>query len=177
MVEDGGNQFLRESCSREDCQIHLQQDGNTRRIICDKENVGYIGKCSRCPDRTYTYIGETSKTAYTRLSQHLASYRAASAARVPPQPQQDGLDFERRPQAAKSWMWEHTRDVHEGMVGTNGGVGDYKVKVVGKFLKCLYRQVDEDVRMQELEAGGGVLLNSKYEYYMPKSVQPLFRQQ
>ena len=52
-----------------------------------------------------------------------------------------------------------------------------KFKLVGKFEKCLYRQVDEDVRMQEFEANGGVLLNSKYEYYMPKSVQPVFRQQ
>ena len=74
-------------------------------------------------------------------------------------------------------MWEHNRDVHECLVGTDGGVDDYKVKVAVKFLKCLYRQVDEDVRMQELEAGGGVLLNSKYEYYMPKSVQPVFSQQ
>ena len=111
------------------------------------------------------------------MSQHLAAYRAASAARAPPQPQQDGNSFDRRPQAAKSWMWEHTRDVHGGVVGPNGGVEDYRVKVIGKFLKCVYRQVDEDVRMQQFEADGGVLLNSKHEYYMPKSVQPVFRQQ
>ena len=81
VLEDGGrgvrqgmilsNQFPRESCSREDCQLCLQQDGDNRRIVCDKENIGYEGKCSRCPDITFTYIGETSKTAYTRLSQHL----------------------------------------------------------------------------------------------------------
>ena len=82
-----------------------------------------------------------------------------------------------RPKAAKSWMWEHTRDVHDGVIGQSGGLEDYKVKVVEQFQKCLYRQVNEDVRMQEFEAGGGVLLNSKYEYYMPKSVQPVFRQQ
>ena len=84
--------------------------------MCDKENIGYEGDCSRCPARTYAYIGETSK-------------------------------------AAKSWMWEHTRDVHAGVVGQSGGMEDYKVKVVEKFQKCLYRQVDEDVRMQEFEAG------------------------
>ena len=61
--------------------------------------------------------------------------------------------------------------------GSSGGMEDYKVKVIEKFQKCLYRQVDEDVRMQEFESNGGVLLNSKYEYYMPKSVQPVFRQQ
>ena len=95
---------------------------------------------------------------------------------MPAQPQQVGIGQD-RPKAAKSWMWEHTRDFHGGTVGQNNGMEDYGVKVVGKFEKCLYRQVDEDVRMQQFEAGGGVLLNSKYEYYMPKSVQPVFRQQ
>ena len=68
-------------------------------------------------------------------------------------------------------MWEHTRDVHDGIVGQDGGMKDYKVKVVGKFEKCLYRQVDEDVRMQQFEASGGVLLNSKYEYYIGHLLQ------
>ena len=170
------NQFPRERCSRVDCQLCFQQDGETRRVVCDKESVGYEGECTRCPDQKYTYIGETSKTAYTRLSQHLAAYRAASAANVPAQPQLVGFGLD-RPKAAKSWMWEHTRDVHDGIVGQNEGMRDFKVKVVGKYQKCLYRQVDKDVRMQQYEACGGVLLNSKYEYYMPKSVQPVFRQQ
>ena len=55
---------------REDCQLCLEQDGDTKRIVC----VGYEGECSRCPDRTYAYIEETSETAYTRLSLHLAAY-------------------------------------------------------------------------------------------------------
>ena len=53
---------------------------------------------------------------------------------------------------------------------------DFKVKVSGSFSKCLQRQVDEDIRMQEYEASGGILLNSKYEYYTPKSVQTIFHQ-
>ena len=64
-----------------------------------------------------------------------------------------------------------------GNVGDNGGAKDYNFKVAGRFLKCLYRQVDEDVRMKQFEKKGGELLNSKYEYFMPKSVQPVFRQQ
>ena len=39
------------------------------------------------------------------------------------------------------------------------------------------KQVDKDIQMQQFEKNGGVLLNSKYEYFMPKSVQPVFRQQ
>ena len=74
-------------------------------------------------------------------------------------------------------MWEHTRDVHGGAVGPDSGVNDYKVRVAGKFDKCLQRQVDEDIRMQEFEANGATLLNSKHEYFTPKSVQAVFRQQ
>ena len=57
-------------------------------------------------------------------------------------------------------MWEHTRDFHDGEIGEEGGMADYKVRVEGKFLRCLPRQVHEDIRMQEYERGGGTLLNS-----------------
>ena len=50
-------------------------------------------------------------------------------------------------------MWGHTPDFHGGIVDQNKGMEDYEVKLVGKFENCLYRQVDEDVRMQEFEAG------------------------
>ena len=140
MLEDGGqstkcgfiksNQFPREKCERENCQLCFQQNQENTKIVCDGENVGYEELCSRCPDSKNAYISKTSKAAFTRLSQHLAAYRAASAAGVLPQPRQDGLGFERRPQAAKSWIWEHTRDVHECVVGPNGVVDDNKVKVV-----------------------------------------------
>ena len=76
----------------------------------------------------------------------------------------------------KSWMWEHSRDFHGGVVGGNGGLEDYRMRVTGRFRKCLDRQVDEDVRMQEHENSGGTILNSKHEYYTPKSVHPVFRQ-
>ena len=41
----------------------------------------------------------------------------------------------------------------------------------------MYRQVGEDVRMQKYEQGGGILVNSKYEYVMQKSIQLVFQQQ
>ena len=76
---------------------------------------------------------------------------------------------------ARSWMWEHVRDNHEDIVGESGGKHDYNVKMTGRFGRCLQRQVDEDIRMQECEAGLGVVL-SRNEYFTPKSVHPLFRQ-
>ena len=71
-------------------------------------------------------------------------------------------------------MCEHVRECHGGVVGENGGIEDFKVKVSESFSKCLQRQVDEDIRMQEYETSGGQLLNSKYEYYTSKSVQTIF---
>ena len=47
--------------------------------------------------------------------------------------------------------------------------------MTGRFGRCLQMQVDEDIRMQECEAGGGVVL-SRNEYFTPISVHPLFMQ-
>ena len=148
--------------------------------MCDKSNIGYEGRCSRCPTQ-FAYIGESSRTAYTRLKEHLGDYRAAAAAKLPAQTEQEvvalGLGGARTGKKVKSWMWEHVRDYHGGLVGENGGMKDYTVKMTGQFRRCLQRQVDEDMRMQEFEGGGGILLNSKHEWYTPKSIQPVFRQQ
>lgn len=36
------------------------------------------------------------------------------------------------------WMWEHTSDHYTGLVGANGGLGDYRKQVSGVFEKNLY---------------------------------------
>ena len=73
-------------------------------------------------------------------------------------------------------MWEHIRDAHQGQVGEGGAQSDFKFTVKNKFTKCLQRQVDEDIRMKIRENEGFVLLNSKNEYYTPKSVELIFKQ-
>ena len=141
--------------------------------MCDKSSVGYEGRCVKCVDSPHLYVGETSKTGYTRVKEHVGNYRAASAAKLPP-PIITNNTTEKRP--PKSWMWEHTRDAHNGQIGEGGGQFDYKFTVKNKFGKCLQRQVDEDIRMKQRENEGCVLLNSKYEYYTPKSVELIFKQ-
>ena len=42
-------------------------------------------------------------------------------------------------------MWEHSRDKHGGVLGEDGGMGDYE------FKKCLDRQVDEGFRIYKCE--------------------------
>ena len=81
------NQFTGNKCEHSDCLLCLQgekQGGGTK---CDRSNVGYDyeGLCTRCPE-VHAYMGETSRTAYTRFSEHLRNYRAAAAARLSPGP-------------------------------------------------------------------------------------------
>ena len=49
---------------------------------------GYV-HCSRCPNQ-FNYQGESSRTAFTRLSEHLSDYRAAAAAQLPALPSTEG---------------------------------------------------------------------------------------
>ena len=180
MVEDGGlctknvlsksNQFPRDECGRDDCVICLQREENKSSVQCVKRSVGYEGECVRCPTK-HAYIGESSRTAYTRVKEHLSDYRAASAAQLPPLDENSGgggsHGFGNRKKCVKSWMWEHSRDCHGGQVGERGGIADYKFRVTGVFRKCLDRQIDEGLRITACETEGGVLLNSKNEFFTP----------
>ena len=138
-------------------------------------NVGYEGECARCVLK-HTYIGETNRTAYTRIKEHLSNYRAASAANLPAIPSDRWGGGEQWKKDSKSWMWEHSRDCHGGQVGDGGGIDDYKFKVSGAFQKCLNIQVDEGLKMTASESLGVTLLNSKNEFYTPKIVMSVFRQ-
>ena len=169
------NQFPRGVCYRRDCVICFHKDGEEGITFCDRSNVGYEGDCTRCSETKYRYVGETSRTGYTRSKEHLGDYRAASLAKLPPLPTPICGTAPRKKQDVKSWMWEHTRDVHGGQVGTIES--DYKFRVTKNYRKCLDRQVSEDILMKTSERDGYVLLNSKNEYYTPKTVETIFRQQ
>ena len=77
----------------------------------------------------------------------------------------------------KSWMWEHSRDYHSGVLGQDGGKSDYNFSVSGVFRKCLDRQVDEGFRIVQCETETGVVLNSKNEWFTPRIIETIFRQQ
>ena len=179
VIESGGmltnagilksNQFPINDCQRIDCVLCFQKDGEEK-TTCQVNSIGYEGQCSRCPDKT-VYVGETSKTGYTRIRQHFNNYKSASEANLPAIPEENKC--EREP---KSWMWEHVRDIHGGAVGADEGRNDFRMSVTGVFKKCLERQVFEGVRIQKCEDEGGVLLNSKKEYFTSKHIQTIFKQ-
>ena len=107
----------------------------------------------------------------------MADYRSAVAGLIPPQQVDHGGGGQGRRKNVKSWMWEHSRDYHGGVLGQGGGKQDYKFSVSGVFRKCLDRQVDEGFRILECESETGVVLNSKNEWFTPRIVETVFRQQ
>ena len=117
----------------------------------------------------FNYTGETARSLYTRSKQHLDAYRSNMGGRKP----------------KDSWMWEHNLCQHGGLAGPDGGASDYMFNLHGTFRKPLQRQVDEAVRLGQIEKHGRVLdekggggkvisLNSRGEFYTPKTVQYVF---
>jgi hypothetical protein len=171
-----GNPFPRKHCQRQDCQIcwqEVQEAKEGSNSICFQGNIGYLGQCLRCPakdreqgveegrERQCLYIGESSKTLYRRTAQHIREYLKKSD---------------------RSWMWEHTREQHEGIIGGEGKGGreDYKFSLAGSFKNCTTRITDESTRIKreeegKAEAGVGkgevTLLNTKHEFHKSKDVR------
>ena len=149
---------------------------NVTRKVC-----GYYAICTRCRNTQFqegktkeelvdhTKTGETARSVYTRSKQHLSDYRSHTQGQ----------------KAVARWMWNHTLSHHGGVVGPDQGSGDYIFRIQGRFDKPLQQQVDEAVRLGQIdpfgkvvgdkEAGGRVVSqNTRGEYYTPKIVQYMF---
>ena len=179
----GSNHFQLENCGRGQCGLCAASEGGSRGK-CWRQNVGYTYICNRCenPD-VFVYIGETSRSCFTRHKQHLAKYKqkAGGISRVETEESEESATF----------MWDHTRDYHGGVIGPNLGESDYTMFVDQTFRDTLTRQVDEDVRMRvglnkmvrKRWPGGSEqldlniqLMNGHGNYFRPKSVRTFFNQ-
>ena len=132
-------------------------------IMCNKEpskgkcwwsNCVYKITCTRAPCTTGgvlpTYVGETCRTLKTRGEQHLTLYKGKSD---------------------KSFMWNHTKDSHGGVIGTN----DYEMNPISRFQDSMPRILTEAVVIQRNESDPKTkTLNSKIEYFCPEYVRPSF---
>ena len=166
------NAYPKAHCEREKCLLCWQTDGAGSTGRCWAGPCGYAGLCTRCPDEDYrsgtlpekvrnaVYHGETSKTAYGRIKQHLDGYNS----RLP-----------------GNWMWEHTKSEHSGVTEP----GDYRFLVTGTFRDPTTRIADEAIRLKreelgKLHTGGGegpvLILNTKNEFYPAKDVRVTFTQ-
>ena len=80
-----------------------------------------------------------------------------------------------------SWMADHTRDSHGGVMSADP-LDDYEFGCTGSFKKPLSRQIDENLRITRAENTGKVkvgrkiwnvglpLLNRKHEYWAPRTM-------
>ena len=127
---------------------------------CSESSTVYRIRCNRSPCNDEeslevpTYVGETSHTPYTRGAQHLCQYRA----------RKDG-----------SFMHKHMMEEHEGVMGGEGGIFDFKMEALNRFRDPLTRILEEAVRIQEIDGDPRVkMMNSKMEHYGPQYVRPEF---
>ena len=110
-------------------------------INCDKHNINYIFKCmvDGCKG---VYIGETSKSGFTRGNQHQAKYLQDSSESA---------------EASSSWMKEHQLIYH------NGAPEKFKMEVLQAFKDALSRQISEAVRIEHTIRDGFFVSNEKSE--------------
>ena len=164
--EDGGksikgdlvrtNPFPVDNCSRRGCLVCSSDKGRGR---CWKSNCVYQIVCNRSPcnqdhNVKQSYIGETSRTAFTRGNQHIILYRGKKD---------------------NSFMWRHTLEEHGGVIGSGGGITDYSMECLSTFKKPLTRILEEAVRIQrQSEDPKTISLNSKMEYFGSEYVRTVF---
>ena len=172
------NNFSKENCGRNLCGLCSSEVGGSRGR-CWTQNIGYSYICRRCDESdVYMYVGESSRSCYTRHQQHLQKYSLKARGKGKAD-NEEGATF----------MWNHTKEVHGGVTGPNNGADDYEMYLDGAFRDAFTRQLEEDVRMRvgvdemarkrckdrncELNVQ---LMNGKGEYYKPKSVITTFSQ-
>ena len=191
------NPYPKDECGRVGCGMCCEKPS---RGLCYKPSVGYKYTCTRCEmerelqiedgipvDSTtsYKYIGESSRTPYTRHLQHISKYRSKYNNR-----NKRKRNEEEDEDKNGTFMWSHTRDHHGGMLGPDAGAMDYSLEVEGIFRDTMSRQIDEDVRMRNCGWGDDalrrninpeptpkcILMNGKSEYFKPKIIETIFKQ-
>ena len=99
MVQSTKN-FKRLSCGRLKCPLKDSEHGC--RDTCFMESVVYMGQCNLCVNTKSIYIGETSRTIYTRANQHLRDFEKCK----------NRIDVEIRADEMSSWILDHVKEKH-----------------------------------------------------------------
>ena len=142
--------------------------GSDCRDNCFKEGVVYIGECNLCNDTKSVYIGESSRTIYTRSIQHLNDFNRAKNRRDVEGTEDDELS---------SWIADHMKKVHSGEYDDNPD-DNITFSVLSYHQDPFTRQTAEGVRIQqaldkgEIKIGRKLLkissLNRRGEYFAAK---------
>ena len=129
------NPFKSKTCEKADCMVCL----NGGKGPCDVHGITYSITCMECAnsnEKEKIYIGETSRNAYTRGKEHLAS-------------------LSRREE--NSVLWKHSKEKH------NGSIPQFCMSVKGQFKDdAMLRQISEAVMINK--EGKENIMNSKNEW-------------
>ena len=194
------NPFPRTTCGRQLCPDTYR--GEDCRDTCYRESVGYAARCRRChasqlaqgvPEeqvQDQVYLGESSRSLPTRQETHVRDYgqdikkkskKSEDDKEMRRRGSEDEEDEEGTPASVSSWMADHARDKHGGVISADP-LKDYEFSKTGTFMKPLHRQVDENLRISRAERDKSVrvgkkvwrislpLLNRKHEYWAPRSM-------
>ena len=146
MVERGGttlkqllcryNPWANEGCGRGNKCFPCKEEGGAGGN-CQKEGIVYKITCQECKSKGVSseYIGESSRTAFLRGSEHL-----------------DDL----AKKCEGSPLWKHCVEEH------NSEEVKFSMKVTGSHRTPLTRQIQESVKIENSTAN--ILMNSKSEY-------------
>ena len=128
------------NCNDTDCLV-CSCDSN-KGLECRKTSRGGIGyeiQCMECDanGKTSLYHGETSRTLYTRIKEHIRQSR----------------EIENKP------LLKHNSIHHPGKRI------NFEIRKTGSFKDTLSRQVNEGVRINNSNSDPGFLMNSKAEFH------------
>ena len=159
--------FNRWSCERDECPIKISGRGCNER--CTKEGIIYKATCNLCMDINkelrYEYIGETSRTLYTRAGQHIRVYNSTvrSTGNNPSQ------DADETDDTLSSWILDHKLKCHPDL-NIIDPLKDFTWGVVKNHRDPLTRVTEEAVRIQQALSGTSrpFSLNRKGEYFAAK---------
>ena len=129
------NPFKRKVCEKDDCMVCRTEGKGS----CDAHGVTYSITCTECindNDKERVYIGETSRSAYTRGKEHLTSLSR----------KEEG-----------SALWKHSKEIH------NGHMPGFRMSVTGQFRNdAMLRQISEAVKINR--EGKKNVMNDKCEW-------------
>ena len=121
-----------------------------------------MAKCLKCDAEgpSNIYIGETSRTMFTRIGQHINDFVKA---RRELQASGSLNSLNTLNNETSSWLLDHLLDKHQGELSGFDPWKDVLYKLVKEYRDPLSRQTDEAVRIQGAMASGILTLPSGQE--------------
>ena len=132
-----------DTCNDEEC--HVCTSDVNQRPMCRKTSRGGIGyeiQCMECDEegKVSLYHGETSRTLYTRIKEHMRqTTNTTNEIRQP--------------------LLKHNTIFHPGKEIK------FNVRKTGNFRDPLSRQINEGIRINNTRSDPGLLMNSKSEFH------------